>query len=364
MMDGIRFQHPEYLALFVFFLILAILARKRRQHVVVASAEQVVRSPFIARFVVGLPLFCWFVLSCLLVAALAHPQTSFLASYITIDSKKAMVCVDASASMGEGLRGTAMERIKDMLYEFAKNRLAKGDFLGVSAYSGQTNSSRGYGYARTIQYPTQDEEIVSAAVNVLRPSMFGNYSAVGDGVLVSIISLIEPQARKIFAEKYDRMLLEDNLWSLGTSKEDVEYAQQIAAALGKLKGHYIVLFTDGKYNTGMNPASALWFAEHLGIRVHFIAFASTAATGLSREEQQRRKAKTIEAVLRTGGTYKESVDVEGVAMLLKEIDSIEKVKVTIEEEPKRKSLRKVIIFGTAAVFWVWVLCWSIWNDPL
>jgi len=359
------FQYPGYLApLFILFLGLGVWAHRRRQWIKVAAGDQVVRAGLISRLIITLPLFCWLCVSFLLVTALANPQTKQVLTFLQVRSKTAILCMDASASMGEGGPRSAMNRIKFMLSDFARLRLDKGDFVGISAYSGQTNSSRGYGYARIIQYPSRDNEIVQAAINVVQPSMFGHYSAVGDGVLISIIGLIEPEARQALGDRYDPHLLEDNLWSLGTSEENVEYAQEVAAAIGKQQGRYIVLFTDGKFNTGINPALALWFAERIGLKVHFIAFESTAATGLPPEEQQRRKARTIEAVSKTGGMYKESVDVAGVARLLAEINDAEKITMTVAGEPKLKSRQEIFILGAALAFGLWLSSWLLWSDPL
>jgi hypothetical protein len=359
------FQYPGYLApLFILFLGLGVWAHRRRQWIKVAAGDQVIRAGFLSRLIIALPLFCWLCVSFMLVTALANPQTRQVLTLLQVQSKTAIMCIDASASMGEGGPHSAMNRIRVMLYDFAQRRLEKGDFVGICAYSGQTNSSRGYGYARVIQYPSRDGEVVQAAVNTVQPSMFGHYSAVGDGVLVSIIALIEPQARQALGDRYDPLLLEDNLWSLGTSEETVEYAQKVAAAIGKQQGRYIVLFTDGKFNTGIDPALALWFAERVGLKVHFIAFESTAATGLPAEEQQRRKERTIEAVRKTGGMYKESVDVAGVSRLLTEIDEAEKISMTVAEKPKLESRQEIFIFGAALAFGLWLCGWLIWSDPL
>jgi hypothetical protein len=303
-------------------------------------------------------------MSSLIVAALAGPGTEQITSLVTVRSKEAILCVDASESMGRGERGSTMERIKVMLLDFAERRMDKGDFIGISTYSGPTNSSRGYGYARIIQYPSRDREIVFAAINSVRPAMFGQYSAVGDGIMVSIIALVEPKARQALGERYDRLKLEDAIWSVGTESEDLGYAQEIAEAVGKQRGRYIVLFTDGKFNTGLNPARAIWFTERIGLKVHFIAFESSAATGLSIEEQRKRKAQTIDAVLRTGGTYKESVDIEGVALFFQEIDRAEKVEIVTEEHKRTESRREIFTFGASAVFGIWMIGWIFWSDPL
>jgi hypothetical protein len=360
------FEQPEYyLLLFLLFLALALWARRNRQYVSVASHERIVQSTLISRTVVGIPFFCWFLMACLLLAALANPRSSRMTSYVTTLSKKAMVCVDASQSMGIGKRFSTMQKIKDMLHEFAEGRINKGDFLGISAYGGhRPGYRRGTGYSRVIQYPTRDFEVVHAAIDAVRPTMFGAFTAIGDGILVSIIALTETKALLSMGERYDFRKIEDNLWSIGTEDEDVEYAQEVVRAIGRQKGRYIVLFTDGLYNTGLHPAKALWFAERMGLKVHFIAYESAGATGLSPEQQRRHKEEIIEAVGRTGGMYLESEDVESVEQFLREIDRAEKAEISIKEELRHKSLRKVFTFGATAAYCIWLLSWIVWGDPL
>jgi hypothetical protein len=275
-----------------------------------------------------------------------------------------MLAVDASVSMGRGLRGSAMDNIKIMLKDFARSRIAKGDFIGISAYSGQSNSSRGFGYARVVQYPTSDATVVESAINVLQPSIFGHYSAVGDGILVSIFALIEPEARKVLGDNYDRQKLENSIWSIDSADEDSEYAQEVSAAIGRQDGKYIILFSDGKFNTGLDPSRALWFAQRIGMKIHFVYFESTGATGLKQEEQKVRKEWTIRSVLRTGGTYKESSDVKGVRLLLEEIDLAEKAEIIVEEGRRKNSRKLIFLFVAAIVLAVWTVVWLGWGDSL
>ncbi len=360
-----RFESPEYLVpLLILFLALGIWAKRKRQYVTVASHEQVRRASLVSRVAARFPLFCWFALACLLLVAFLNPQSSRITSYATVLTKNSIVCVDASQSMGVGERFSTMERIRVMLHEFVDRRIEKGDYVGISAYSGFSEDSRGTGYARVIQYPTQDREVIHAAIDAVRPMMFGAFTAIGDGLLISIIALIEPDASKAMGSRYDRRRLVDSLWSIGTKNEDVQYAQEIISAIGRLKGRYIVLFTDGKFNTGLHPAKALWFAERLGLKVHFIAFESAGATGLSVEEELRRKAETIEAVVQTGGLYRESTDIKGVEHIFREIDQAEKTEITVKDEPMRESRREVFIFGALASYVLLVLSWAFWGSPL
>jgi hypothetical protein len=359
------FQHSEYLVFsIVAFAFLGIWSNKKQQYFAVASKEQVVPANRFMRDIIKIPILCWFLVSLLFAVALANPYTEYKTTTISILGKKAMLAVDASVSMGRGSRGSAMDMIKVMLMDFSRQRIGKGDFLGVSAYSGQSNSSRDFGYARVVQYPTSDATVVESAINVLQPSIFGHYSAVGDGILVSIFALIEPEARKVLGDLYDRQKLENSIWSIGSDKEDPQYAQEVATVIGKQKGKYIILFSDGKFNTGLDPSRALWFAQRIGLKIHFISFESTGATGLKQDEQIARKEWTIRSVLRTGGTYKESSDVDGVKLLLEEIDLAEQAEIIVEEGLRKKSRKLIFLFGAAVVLVIWTVIWLGWGDSL
>jgi hypothetical protein len=359
------FQHPEYLVFaIVVFVCLGSWSTRKQQYFAVAAKEQVTPVNRFRRYIIKIPFICWFLASLLFAAALANPYTEYKATTITTLGKKAMLAVDASVSMGRGSHGSAMDNIKVMLKDFSRRRIAKGDFIGVSAYSGQSNSSRGFGYARVVQYPTSDATVVESAIHVLQPSIFGHYSAVGDGILVSILALIEPEARKALGAMYDRQKLENSIWSIGSDEEKSQYAQEVAAAIGKQKGKYIILFSDGKFNTGLDPARALWFAQRIGLKIHFISFESTGATGLKQGEQIARKEWTIRSVLRTGGTYKESSDVDGVSLLLEEIDLAEQAEIIVEEDRRKNSRKLIFLFGAALVLVIWTLIWLGWGDSL
>jgi hypothetical protein len=319
----------------------------------------------LSRVVVRIPFLCWLIVSLLLMAALANPETSRKVSYVKALSKEAMVSIDASHSMGYGKEHSTMARIKEVLHYFARIRMEKGDRLGVSAYGGhRPGNERGTGYARVIQYPTDDPQVAEVAIDALRTRMFGSYSATGDGLLVSINALIEQQAESALRGAYDSQRMEEALWSMGTGREDLSYPLRIVRALKRQEGRYVVLFADGKYNAGLHPAKVLWLAELLGMKVHFIAFESAGGTGLSPAEQRAHKREITEAVARTGGIYLESSDVEGVERLFRVIDRAEKAEITIKEDLRKISHRSIFLYLAAMAFCIWLLSWSAWGEPV
>ena len=353
------FAYPEYLLLLPVFFIIWLWARRPRQYLLIPSGGQGKRSNLLSRLVLSLPLICWLAISSIFIFALANPKKEFNTTNVVVEKKIFMVSIDVSTSMGRG-PGSTMEKIKVMAADFVRKRA--GDVIGISAYSGSFDPSRvrGAGYARIIMYPTEDIAQVEEAISSTEATMFGAYTAIGDGIFVSIIALIEQEAKEKMGSRYDRWLLDASVDSLGEKNEDLSYAQEIANSIGPQTGKFILLFTDGKYNTGMNPIKAIWFARRLGIKVHFIAFDSSAATGLSQEEQIKHKQDTIVAVLSSGGVYKESYDISGVAKLFDEINRIEKSRFIVEGEVREENQRQNFFLLSAFIFLVWVIIENLW----
>ncbi len=352
-----HFAYPELLVLLPIVFFIWLWARRPRQWVDIPDRRQAKKSGFLSRLILASPLLCWLAVLSIIIIIMAEPKTTFEKTFITIEKKILVVSVDTSSSMGTGL-SSAMEKIKLMVIDFV--RLREGDVIGISAYGGERPKNRGRGYARSIMYPTDDLAQVETAVRSIESQMFGLYTAIGDGVFVSTLALIEQDLKKQMGDRYDRVLLEASVDSLETAEEDLSYAQEAADSIGPQKGKFILLFTDGKYNTGMHPAKAIWFAHRLGIRVHFIAFASTGPTGLNADDQIKHKLETIQAVLESGGTYKESDSIDGVAKLFAEVDVAEKSKFVVEGELKEVSQNDSWVIAMALIFLVWITVENFW----
>lgn len=237
-----------------------------------------------------------------------------------------ILCVDTSTSMGEG-PNSSMEKIKRLTKEFARKRNLAGDYVSITAYSGHTGVPRGG--AAIILPPTQDWPSIDSAVNVLHSRLLGLYTATGEGLWVSLKAILKDS---VYEHKFDFEEMRLALETVGTSQEQVRYLLEVANKVGPQKDKVIVLFTDGYYNTGMEPAKPLWLAKRLGIRVHFVAFLASAVTGLSLEDQQKHKAILAQSVVLTGGKYFESSDIAEVARFYGIIDQIEKGKILVKSE--------------------------------
>ena len=319
-------QNPLWLLAIAPFLCLLFFLRRERK--IIKGSKFIFRRPnLIDRLILRIRKPLWLASVLLVIYALASPTVKQESppSFYT-ESRVMAVCIDTSTSMGDGPE-SAMEKIKRLSRDFALKRHRNGDYLSVTAYSGISGTPRGG--AAIIMPPTRDWENIENSIGILKSRLLGSYTAIGEGVWVSLKALLKEQ---VFENKLDFEMMRQSLETVGTPEEDVSYLLKTAGKLGVQKNKVIVLFTDGYYNTGIDPAKPLWFAKRLGIRVHFVAFHASSATGLSQDEAEKRKALLAQSVVLTGGLYYESGNIEEVAYFYSLIDQAEKGKVLVRPE--------------------------------
>lgn len=353
-----QLQQPLYLLLIPVILLAALWASRPRQWLNVPARRQAVPASFVSRLVLRVPLLCWLAVAVLLALSLVNPSTRTVIGHVAVEKKVLVVCMDASTSMGSGPTST-LEKARPMSLDFIRNRT--GDFVGVTAYSGFSNPRRGRGYARVLMYPTDDLGQSVTAMQAVASQMFGTHTALGDGIFVSLLALIEPDARRVMGEGYDRWLLDASVDSLGTDHEDVSYAQRVAGAIGPQKGKFVLLFTDGTINTGMEQLKALWFARRLGIKVHLIAYNISGPTGLSRADEVRVKAELIRGVLAAGGIYRESADMDDIARYFREVNRLEGKGFVYVPFERVDSEVRWLYSAAALCFVLWVVAATLWK---
>jgi len=91
----------------------------------------------------------------------------------------------------------------------------------------------------------------------------------------------------------------------------------------------IVLFTDGVNNAGIEPLTMIEFARMLGIKIYFSVLESSAYTGVSLDEEVKRRNALRNAVRTTGGFDFETKVAEDVENHYNAIDKFESAKVRI-----------------------------------
>jgi len=285
----------------------------------------------------------WISAAFLLVGALARPQTVSEGRSINIEGRMMILSVDLSYSMSGTTRSKtgrpAVDVIKELSVEFVKKR-ATTDFVGITAYGGKA-TGRKSGESAVIVFPTFEYAQLEASIKLLEPRMLGSYTSIGEGIFISILSLIEPSVIQAI-KKENADYINDLTESI--EAEDKTFALNFVKRVGYFRNQVIVLFTDGKNNAGIEPKYPLWLCKMLGIKVYFGALESTGATGLSSGEEIRQKNLLIEGTLATGGKYFEMQVTEQARKFYEEIDRLETARLEFENVEFKKSVAFMPVF--------------------
>ena len=316
-----EFLNPWILLGIVPFLILLFLLKKleKKRYLDIPTGIIVQRISKLKSFFRKSGKVLWILAAALLIIALARLQDVSELEKFGVEGRMMVLSVDLSMSMSDtsySKTGRAsVDVIKELSLEFVKKRTAT-DLVGITAYGGKS-FGRQYGEAAIIVFPTSEYAQLEASIKLLKPKMLGVYTSIGEGIFLSILSLIDQNS-----------LCDINIETLIKSieSEDKAYALKIIKKLGRFKNRVIVLFTDGKNNSGIEQKYPLWLAKMLGVKVYFAALESTGATGLSEEEQARQKGLLIQGVLETGGKYFETSVIEQCQEFYEEIDRLETAK--------------------------------------
>jgi len=325
-LNKLSFANPWFLLAIAPFLLLLLLLRSHKlwlEHPRQQDAREVKGFEEILR---RLPKFFLVSVAILVTIAFAHPLGGEYKDSFSFEGREILLAVDTSESM----YGEAMETIKEVLADFAEKRAKDKDLVGVSVYAG-TGRGVDQGQAAIVLLPTYDWVLIERAIKRIRARyMVGIFTSIGEGLFVSLMALIDREMEDEFdIEKLRASIVsEDRSYAL----ELVKYMKHIRKA--ELKNKVLILFTDGLYNSGIDPASVFWLMhrERLGIRTYFVAVKPSSATGLSPEEQVQRKKAVIRGVLATGGHYFEAGEMGEVKKFYNEIDRIEKSKIVVEFE--------------------------------
>jgi len=328
--NKLSFANPWFLLAIAPFVLLLLLLRSHKvwlEHPCQKDARQVKGFKEILR---RLPGFFSVSVVILVTIAFARPLGGEYEESLSFKGREILLAVDTSESM----TGKAMETIKEVLSDFAQKRARDKDLVGVSVYAG-TGMSDGQGRAAIVLLPTYDWPLIERAIKRIRAGeMVGIYTSIGEGLFVSLMALIDREMEDNFGIERLRasIVSEDKLYA----SKLVNYIKRIKKA--ELKNKVLILFTDGLYNSGIDPAHVFWLMhkERLGIRTYFVAVKPSSDTGLSPNEEVQRKKAVIRGVLATGGQYFEAGEMGEVKKFYNEIDRIEKSKMVVEIETSRQ----------------------------
>ena len=273
----------------------------------------------------------WISATLLLIVALARPQSVFESEKMKIEGRMMILSIDLSTSMSSTYYSktgrAAVDVIKELALEFVGKRVIT-DIVGITAYGGR-GRGRNNGEAAVIVFPNSEYAQLEASIKFLKPQMLGLYTSIGEGIFLSILSIFDQ-------DTLDDIDVETLYQSLESN--DRSYALDLVKKIGRFRNRIIILFTDGKNNSGIEPSYPLWLAKILGIKVHFAALESTGYTGLSEEEEARQKELLINGVLETGGKYFEMGVVEQVRDFYEEVDRLETARLEMAGFEKKAEL--------------------------
>lgn len=225
------------------------------------------------------------------VIALARPQKPFAEEKAEGDGIDIIICMDVSGSMlAQDFEPNRLEAAKAVASSFIESR--KADRIGLVIFSGESF---------TLCPLTTDHDHLKEQVWQIKSGQLEDGTAIGSGLATSL----------------DRL------------------QQQ------KTRSKVVILLTDGENNGGdIGPLDAITMASSLQVKVYTIGvgtegFANVPVKSSSGEVViQKEKVNIDEALLqdmarKTGGRYFRAKDNEGLQLVYREIDRLEKSKVMI-----------------------------------
>jgi Ca-activated chloride channel family protein len=182
----------------------------------------------------------------ILLLALARPQ-----ALVSLPRQEGTVILafDVSGSMAaDDLKPTRMEAAKAAARDFVQ-RQPRSVQIGVVAFSDS---------GLAVQAPTNDQDVVLAAINRLSPQ---RGTSLGQGILASLntIATAKGQGERLYS----------NLMPTPTP-----------VPKGSDTSSVIVLLTDGENNESPDPQAAAQAAADRGVRIYTVGIGSTAGTTL------------------------------------------------------------------------------------
>jgi Ca-activated chloride channel family protein len=279
------------------------------------------RTPGVRRHV---PVIFFLVGIAILLFALARPQ-----AVVALPRQEGTVILafDVSGSMSaDDLKPTRMEAAKAAALDFVKRQPLSVQ-IGVVAFSDSGFS---------VQVPTGDSSLVTAAVNRLTPQ---HGTSIANGILTSLKALTAGEA--LPPEVYSPLLLTPT-------------PTPAPVPAGSNKTAVIILLSDGENNESPDPMAAAQAAADRGVRIYTVGIGSPIGTtvhvnGFSLHTQL--DAATLQGIAQvTGGSY---YDAQSTQDLLKIYDHLTSQLITKPERTELTSLfagASILVFLIGGVF--------------
>ena len=227
---------------------------------------------------------------CLLIVAMARPQSTLKEENISTEGIDIVVAVDISSSMlARDFEPNRLEACKEVAAEFIDAR--EQDRMGLVVFAGESFT----------QTPiTTDHKVLKAQLSTLKDGMIEDGTAIGMGLATSVNRLKESEAQS----------------------------------------KVIILLTDGVNNSGsVDPRTAAEIAEQFDCRVYTIGIGTMGEAPFPFDFGGRTVYRNVEVEIdeellteiaeKTGGHYYRATDKEKLKEIYNEIDQLEKTKIEV-----------------------------------
>jgi Ca-activated chloride channel family protein len=292
------FANPVYLWLFL--LLIPIIGwyiwklRKSQASIQLSSLEGFEKAPNTIRvYLRHVPFICRLLALACLIIAMARPQTTDKWNTETTEGIDVMMSLDISSSMlAQDLRPDRLKAAKDVAASFINGR--RNDNIGLVVFAAESFP----------QCPlTTNHAVLLNLLKDVNCGMIDDGTAIGHGLATAVSHLKDSKA----------------------------------------KSKVIILLTDGTNNRGeIAPVTAAQIAQAYGIRVYTIAVGTIGEApyptpvGIQMMKVEIDEKTLTQIAQITGGRYFRATNNKALIEIYKEIDQMEKTKMSVQEYSKKQ----------------------------
>ena len=312
-MSKYNFINPEFLFLLaipiVYIIWLLLKKRNLSSEILISNNQSIKHIKTLKIKLRNLPIFIKLISCCLLIFALARPQSSTNWEESTTEGIDIVLSMDISGSMlAEDLKPNRLEASKDVAVDFISKRI--NDRIGLVIFSGESFT----------QCPlTTDHNVLTNLFKDVKSGMVEDGTAIGMGLATAVNRLKDSKA------------------------------------ISKV----IILLTDGVNNKGVvAPFTAAEIAKKFGIRVYtigvgtegFAPYPFQTPFGIQYQDVEVQiDEKTLQDIASvTDGKYFRATNNSKLKEIYKDIDKLEKSKIEVTEFHKRSE--EFLSFALPALF--------------
>ena len=312
-MNNYNFINPEFLYLLAiplsYIIWLSLRKRNLSSEIIFSNTQSIKQLKTLKIKLRNLPIILKLISCCLLIFALARPQSSINWEESTTEGIDIVLSMDISGSMlAEDLKPNRLEASKDVAVDFISKRI--NDRIGLVIFSGESFT----------QCPlTTDHNVLTNLFKDVKSGMVEDGTAIGMGLATAVNRLKDSKA------------------------------------ISKV----IILLTDGVNNKGVvAPFTAAEIAKKFGIRVYtigvgtegFAPYPFQTPFGIQYQDVEVQiDEKTLQDIASvTDGKYFRATNNSKLKEIYKDIDKLEKSKIEVTEFHKRSE--EFLRFALPALF--------------